>query len=231
LEISVASATSNINNKMSGSSNVHRSSEGLPVPPLSTPREQAHASLAVSSDATALPAVVSTPTAEIAHPFFATGAQPDAQSEDSATRQRKPSTHANGHSSALNGVADNLRQIANASSISTRSSSLKRTNAAVSLQDAAAAGTLHSPVCFPAFDTVADGENATLQASTASTSKMVLELVDGTAFQGFSFGAKGKSISGECVFQTGKLFHCLSTPLYPPFLPLSNDECYVGTSL
>jgi len=32
----------------------------------------------------------------------------------------------------------------------------------------------------------------------------VLELADGTAFKGYSFGAEGKSVSGECVFQTGK---------------------------
>lgn len=31
----------------------------------------------------------------------------------------------------------------------------------------------------------------------------VLELQDGTAFRGFSFGAEGKSVAGECVFQTG----------------------------
>ncbi|PWY98304.1 putative URA2-multifunctional pyrimidine biosynthesis protein [Testicularia cyperi] len=33
--------------------------------------------------------------------------------------------------------------------------------------------------------------------------EMVLELADGTAYRGISFGAEGKSISGECVFQTG----------------------------
>jgi hypothetical protein len=33
----------------------------------------------------------------------------------------------------------------------------------------------------------------------------VLELIDGSAFRGISFGAEGKSVSGECVFQTGKL--------------------------
>lgn len=32
----------------------------------------------------------------------------------------------------------------------------------------------------------------------------VLELADGTAFRGISFGAEGKSIAGECVFQTGE---------------------------
>jgi len=31
----------------------------------------------------------------------------------------------------------------------------------------------------------------------------VLELVDGSAYRGISFGAEGKSVSGECVFQTG----------------------------
>ncbi len=33
---------------------------------------------------------------------------------------------------------------------------------------------------------------------------MVLELADGSAHSGISFGAEGKSISGECVFQTGE---------------------------
>lgn len=31
----------------------------------------------------------------------------------------------------------------------------------------------------------------------------ILEFEDGTAYRGVSFGAEGKSISGECVFQTG----------------------------
>lgn len=35
----------------------------------------------------------------------------------------------------------------------------------------------------------------------------VLELSDGSAFEGISFGAPGKSVAGECVFQTGTLFH------------------------
>lgn len=33
----------------------------------------------------------------------------------------------------------------------------------------------------------------------------IIELIDGSAFRGISFGAEGKSISGECVFQTGEL--------------------------
>lgn len=31
----------------------------------------------------------------------------------------------------------------------------------------------------------------------------VLELKDGTAYRGISFGAQGVSVAGECVFQTG----------------------------
>ena len=33
----------------------------------------------------------------------------------------------------------------------------------------------------------------------------VLELGDGSTYRGTSFGAEGKSIAGECVFQTGEL--------------------------
>ncbi|PWN91267.1 putative URA2-multifunctional pyrimidine biosynthesis protein [Acaromyces ingoldii] len=45
---------------------------------------------------------------------------------------------------------------------------------------------------------------------------MVLELVDGTAYRGISFGAPGKSISGECVFQTGMVGYVesLTDPSY-----------------
>lgn len=32
----------------------------------------------------------------------------------------------------------------------------------------------------------------------------ILEFVDGSAYRGISFGAEGKSVAGECVFQTGK---------------------------
>ena len=32
----------------------------------------------------------------------------------------------------------------------------------------------------------------------------VLELNDGSAYQGISFGASGRSVAGECVFQTGE---------------------------
>jgi carbamoyl-phosphate synthase/aspartate carbamoyltransferase len=35
-------------------------------------------------------------------------------------------------------------------------------------------------------------------------SEAVLELADGSAFRGISFGAQGKSVAGECVFQTGE---------------------------
>lgn len=32
----------------------------------------------------------------------------------------------------------------------------------------------------------------------------VLELADGSTFGGIGFGAEGKSVAGECVFQTGQ---------------------------
>ena len=58
-------------------------------------------------------------------------------------------------------------------------------------------GTPAPPVT--AYPVRGDGETVT---------DAVLELADGTAFRGISFGAEGKSIAGECVFQTGKS-HCL----------------------
>jgi len=43
-----------------------------------------------------------------------------------------------------------------------------------------------------------------LRASeTKDAPDAVLELIDGTAFRGISFGAQGMSVAGECVFQTG----------------------------
>jgi len=42
-----------------------------------------------------------------------------------------------------------------------------------------------------------------LRANGKSCLDGVLELFDGSAFLGISFGAEGKSVAGECVFQTG----------------------------
>ncbi|KAF7328960.1 Bifunctional pyrimidine biosynthesis protein [Mycena venus] len=44
----------------------------------------------------------------------------------------------------------------------------------------------------------------------------VLELSDGSAFRGISFGAQGKSVAGECVFQTGMVGYTesLTDPSY-----------------
>jgi carbamoyl-phosphate synthase/aspartate carbamoyltransferase len=44
-----------------------------------------------------------------------------------------------------------------------------------------------------------NSENLSVRESNA-----VLELADGSVYQGFSFGATGKSVAGECVFQTGE---------------------------
>jgi hypothetical protein len=40
----------------------------------------------------------------------------------------------------------------------------------------------------------------------SSSQEAVLELNDGSAFRGISFGAEQKSVAGECVFQTGGIF-------------------------
>lgn len=48
---------------------------------------------------------------------------------------------------------------------------------------------------IPAAPVTAPNEGTSVDA--------VLELSDGSAFRGISFGAEGKSVAGECVFQTG----------------------------
>lgn len=49
-----------------------------------------------------------------------------------------------------------------------------------------------------------DAEGKLIPADgTEEEGDMVLELSDGTAFEGIGFGAQ-KSVGGECVFQTGK---------------------------
>ena len=49
-----------------------------------------------------------------------------------------------------------------------------------------------------------------------AASPMMIELADGTEYQGISFGAEGKSISGEVVFQTGMVGYVesLTDPSY-----------------
>jgi carbamoyl-phosphate synthase/aspartate carbamoyltransferase len=54
--------------------------------------------------------------------------------------------------------------------------------------------------CFPAPPISAPQLRA---SETKNAPDAVLELIDGTAFCGISFGAQGKSVAGECVFQTG----------------------------
>ena len=56
----------------------------------------------------------------------------------------------------------------------------------------------------------------TVPVGQEPTGTMVLELSDGTEYQGISFGAEGKSISGECVFQTGMVGYVesLTDPSY-----------------
>ncbi|KAJ6482083.1 hypothetical protein C8R47DRAFT_583427 [Mycena vitilis] len=67
--------------------------------------------------------------------------------------------------------------------------------------------------------TSANGPAAPIIASANSpgvAEDAVLELSDGSAFRGISFGAQGKSVSGECVFQTGMVGYTesLTDPSY-----------------
>lgn len=152
--------------------------------------ETARSSLAPSSDATALNGsaqVVSTPVNELPQPLF-----------NMAT-----DTNGEGSSSSLTAEGGAMSRSPSMSS--------KRKTAAQQQRGLAnaAAGYLHDPICFPT--------SFTETGAAQRESKMVLELADGTAFQGFSFGAKGKSISGECVFQTGKspFLQACSSPILP----------------
>ncbi|KDR72948.1 hypothetical protein GALMADRAFT_252306 [Galerina marginata CBS 339.88] len=58
--------------------------------------------------------------------------------------------------------------------------------------------------------------SASLREDGTEMADAVLELMDGTAFRGFSFGAEGKSVAGECVFQTGMVGYTesLTDPSY-----------------
>lgn len=67
----------------------------------------------------------------------------------------------------------------------------------VNAADSGAANAHSSSSAAPAFRPVVAVEDYT----DVTTGALLLQ--DGTVFQGVSFGAEGKSISGECVFQTG----------------------------
>ncbi|BGP44932.1 Carbamoyl-phosphate synthase [Rhodotorula kratochvilovae] len=75
------------------------------------------------------------------------------------------------------------------------------------------------PIVSPPSQEVAaayPGPDAELKGVDAvTTERMLLELADGSAYEGFSFGAD-KSIAGECVFQTGMVGYpeSLTDPSY-----------------
>lgn len=62
------------------------------------------------------------------------------------------------------------------------------------------ASTSKAPVAVYPMPPVTAAPCDQAEASTVAT----LVLQDGSSYQGISFGAETKSISGECVFQTGK---------------------------
>ncbi|KAI0300690.1 carbamoyl-phosphate synth [Multifurca ochricompacta] len=70
---------------------------------------------------------------------------------------------------------------------------------------------------MPTLSLAPGSSNLNLHATeTKNAADAVLELIDGTAFRGISFGAEGKSVAGECVFQTGMVgyIESLTDPSY-----------------
>lgn len=69
----------------------------------------------------------------------------------------------------------------------------------------AAAATVASPPANDAVPAPTVIPNGVADPPPSLPTNAVLELADGSKYDGVSFGATGKSIAGECVFQTGKL--------------------------
>jgi carbamoyl-phosphate synthase/aspartate carbamoyltransferase len=69
------------------------------------------------------------------------------------------------------------------------------------------------PVTYPPaseLNTLFPGPDKRVVDNKGRDGKMLLELADGTAFEGFGFG-KDINVSGECVFTTGEYNPCVST--------------------
>ncbi|KAG6885102.1 hypothetical protein C0993_005869 [Termitomyces sp. T159_Od127] len=67
-----------------------------------------------------------------------------------------------------------------------------------------------------AANLLAPPASAFIAVDGVERTESVLELADGSAFRGISFGAEGKSVAGECVFQTGMVGYTesLTDPSY-----------------
>lgn len=63
-----------------------------------------------------------------------------------------------------------------------------------------------------AANLLAPPASASIAVDGVEQTEGVLELADGSAFRGISFGAEGKSVAGECVFQTGMLVQASVRP-------------------
>lgn len=61
-----------------------------------------------------------------------------------------------------------------------------------------------TPLTFSPRDPSAPHRPVTAVEDPKDVTMATLLLQDGTSFQGVSFGSESASISGECVFQTGK---------------------------
>lgn len=100
---------------------------------------------------------------------------------------------------------------------------VSRAQAALQTSTVLPAGALYRPASSKGIDFMA-GE--TEWNDSMGEGDMVLELADGLALSGHSFGAE-KSVSGECVFQTGKLTSYLSQP--PTHAPANLNQVWLAT--
>lgn len=115
------------------------------------------------------------------------------------------------HSIVLNGVTPPASPIATSSGSPLKSPrpGMSRAPRSFSVQQPKTAGSLYPPATEKGFD----GKAGQWDESMVEAD-MVLELADGLALSGHSFGAK-RSIAGECVFQTGQAHALRLCPAYP----------------
>jgi hypothetical protein len=89
-------------------------------------------------------------------------------------------------------------------------------------------GHLYPPATSRGITPADEGESGEFEQKWEDgEADMVLELADGTGFEGVGFGAKDKSAGGECVFQTGESTH----PVSRYYTAREDDESQTETRL
>ena len=121
-------------------------------------------------------------------------------SSDIPATEQASSVATTGHSVVVNdSVSTSPLAVTNSGAESRARPIVSQLNAA-SAAPVTPPGGLYPPATLKGID--ADGSIATEWDDSMGSADMVLELADGLALAGHSFGAN-KSVAGECVFQTG----------------------------